>query len=185
LLGEKRAVLEGLQMLVGSYNSLLVLFSFLVAVLASYTALDLVGRISAARRVPARWWLGGGALALGLGVWSMHFIGMLAFDLPIALGYDVALTAASLLIAIACSTFALWLGSRPELPLRRLAAGALLLGGGIAAMHYTGMAAMKMTPGIVYDLRIVGASVVIAVVAGGAALWIAFQLRRHSARVRS
>ena len=172
-------------MLVGSYNSLLVLFSFLVAVLASYTALDLVGRISSARRVAARWWLGGGALALGLGVWSMHFIGMLAFDLPIDLGYDVGLTLLSLLIAVASSTFALWLGSRTTLPLPRLAAGALLLGGGIAAMHYTGMAAMKMAPGIVYSAVLVGASVAIAVVAGGAALWIAFHLRRHSARVRS
>ena len=105
-------------MLVGSYNSLLVLFSFLVAVLASYTALDLVGRISSARRVAARWWLGGGALALGLGVWSMHFIGMLAFDLPIDLGYDVGLTLLSLLIAVASSTFALWLGSRSTLPCR-------------------------------------------------------------------
>ncbi|SAL65637.1 putative bifunctional diguanylate cyclase/phosphodiesterase [Caballeronia telluris] len=172
-------------MLVGSYNSLLVLFSFLVAVLASYTALDLVGRISSARRVAARWWLGGGALALGVGVWSMHFIGMLAFDLPISLGYDIGLTLLSLLIAIAFSTFALWLGSRPELPLRRLLMGALLLGGGIAAMHYTGMGAMRMEPGIVYRPLIVGASVAIAVAAGGAALWIAFQLRSHSARVRS
>jgi diguanylate cyclase (GGDEF)-like protein len=176
---------EDLKMLVGSYNSLLVLFSFLVAVLASYTALDLVGRISSARRVAAHWWLGGGAVALGVGVWSMHFIGMLAFDLPISLGYDIGLTLLSLLIAIAFSTFALWLGSRSELPLRRLLAGALLLGGGIAAMHYTGMGAMRMEPGIVYKPMIVCVSVVIAVVAGGAALWIAFQLRSHSARVRS
>lgn len=172
-------------MLVGSYNSLLVLFSFLVAVLASYTALDLVGRISSARRVAARWWLGGGALALGVGVWSMHFIGMLAFDLPISLGYDIGLTLLSLVIAIAFSTFALWMGSRRELPLRRLLAGALLLGAGIAAMHYTGMGAMRMQPGIVYKPLIVGASVAIAVAAGGAALWIAFQLRSHRARVRS
>jgi diguanylate cyclase (GGDEF)-like protein len=172
-------------MLVGSFDSLLVLFSFLVAVLASYTALDLVGRITSAEPVAARWWLCGGALAMGLGVWSMHFVGMLAFHLPIRLGFDSGLTVISLLIAIASSLLALWIASRDDLPSAHLVLGALLLGCGIAAMHYTGMAALQMEPGIVYIPALVAASIAIAITAAGAALWIAFRLRAYSSRVRS
>ncbi|HWT38804.1 MAG TPA: MHYT domain-containing protein, partial [Paraburkholderia sp.] len=72
-------------MLQGSYNSLLVLFSLLVAVLAAYTSLEMAGRITTATGRAARWWLMGGAFAMGLGIWSMHFVGMLAFSLPIRL----------------------------------------------------------------------------------------------------
>lgn len=172
-------------MLVGSYNPLLVLLSLLVAVLASYTALDMAGRVVTAQGRAAFWWLTGGASAMGVGIWSMHFVGMLAFSLPIPLGYDVSITLASLAIAIAASAFALWLVSRRELPWRRLVGGALLMGVGVAGMHYTGMAALRMKPGIDYDPAIFGLSVVIAVFASGAALWIAFRLRGHSQRVRA
>ena len=168
-------------MLNGSYNSLLVLFSLAVAILASYTALDLTGRIATTHRSAARWWLAGGACAMGIGVWSMHFIGMLAFDLPIALGYDPLITVGSLLLAIASSAFALWLVTQPDLPPARLAAGALLMGSGVAGMHYMGMAAMRMMPGIVYDPWLFALSVVIAIAASGTALWMAFKLR-HSVR---
>jgi diguanylate cyclase (GGDEF)-like protein len=171
-------------MLVGSYNPLLVLLSLLVAVLASYTALDMAGRVVTAQGRAAFWWLIGGASAMGVGIWSMHFVGMLAFSLPIPLGYDVSITLASLAIAIAASAFALWLVSRRELPWRRLAGGALLMGVGVAGMHYTGMAALRMKPGIDYDPAMFVLSVVIAVLASGAALWIAFRLRGHSHRVR-
>ena len=172
-------------MLVGSYNPLLVLLSLLVAVLASYTALDMAGRVVTAQGRAAFWWLTGGASAMGVGIWSMHFVGMLAFSLPIPLGYDVSITLASLAIAIAASAFALWLVSRRELPWRRLVGGALLMGVGVAGMHYTGMAALRMKLGIDYDPAIFGLSVVIAVFASGAALWIAFRLRGHSQRVRA
>ncbi|WP_199029261.1 bifunctional diguanylate cyclase/phosphodiesterase [Ralstonia sp. ASV6] len=172
-------------MLVSSYNPLLVLLSLLVAILASYTALDMAGRVVTAQGRAAFWWLVGGASAMGVGVWAMHFIGMLAFSLPIPLGYDVWITLASLAIAIAASAFALWLVSRSELPWRRLVGGALLMGAGVAGMHYTGMAALRMMPGIHYDPATFALSVVIAVLASGAALWIAFRLRRQSHRVRA
>ncbi|WP_317985345.1 MHYT domain-containing protein, partial [Ralstonia solanacearum] len=94
-------------MLVGSYHPLLVLLSLFVAILASYTALDMAGRIATARGRAVPWWLAGGACAMGLGIWSMHFVGMLAFSLPIPLGYDPWITLASLLIAVALSAFAL------------------------------------------------------------------------------
>lgn len=121
---------------------------------------------------------------MGIGVWSMHFIGMLAFSLPIDLGYDLALTAFSLLIAVLSSGFALWLVSQPSLPWQQLAFGALIMGTGIACMHYTGMAALRMLPGIAYDPTLFGASLLIAVAASAAALWIAFRLRAHTPYVR-
>jgi NO-binding membrane sensor protein with MHYT domain len=174
----------GYPVFASSYNSLLVLFSLLVAILASYTALDMAGHISSAQGRAARWWLAGGACAMGTGIWSMHFIGMLAFSLPIPLGYDPATTVLSLLIAIASSAFVLWLVARKELPWSRLVCGAVLMGAGVSAMHYTGMAAMRMAPGIQYVPSLFILSVVIAIVASGAALWIAYNLRRLSPRVR-
>jgi diguanylate cyclase (GGDEF)-like protein len=161
-----------------------VLISLCVAILASYTALDLTGRIATAKGRAVHLWMGGGALAMGIGVWSMHFIGMLAFSLPIALGYDIGLTVLSLVIAVLSSGFALWLVSQPSLPKLQLAFGALIMGTGIACMHYTGMAALRMLPGIDYDPTLFGASLAIAVGASTAALWIAFRLRQHTPYVR-
>jgi len=172
-------------MLASSYNPLLVLLSLFVAILASYTALDMAGRVVTAHGRAALSWLIGGASAMGLGIWSMHFVGMLALNLPIPVGYDVGITLTSLAIGIGASMFALWLVSRRELPWPRLAGGALLMGAGVAGMHYTGMAALRMSPGIQYDPARFGLSVVIAVLASGVALWIAFRLRRQSRRVRA
>jgi len=170
-------------MLASSYSGILVVFSLIVAVLASYTALNMAGRVASTRGRASALWLVGGSVAMGFGIWSMHFVGMLAFRLPIQVGYDLGLTVLSLVIAIVSSAFALWLVCLKELPRRRLAGGALLLGAGIAAMHYTGMAAMKMEPGVIYDPWLFAASIVIAVIASGAALWIAFRLRRDGERV--
>ncbi|MEK2609384.1 EAL domain-containing protein [Pseudomonas shirazensis] len=171
-------------MLIGSYSPALVLISLCVAILASYTALDLTGRIATAKGRAVYLWMCGGALAMGSGVWSMHFIGMLAFSLPIDLGYDLTLTLVSLLIAVLSSGFALWLINQPSLPLLQLACGALIMGTGISSMHYMGMAAMRMQPGIDYDPQLFSASLAIAVCASAAALWIAFRLRRQTPYVR-
>jgi diguanylate cyclase (GGDEF)-like protein len=171
-------------MLTSSYNVWLVLISVLVAMLASYTALDMAGRITATDGRFARWWLAGGSVAMGSGIWSMHFIGMLACHLPIAMGYDPWLTCVSWLTAILSSAFALNLVCQNQIHKRQLAMGALLMGAGVSAMHYIGMAAMRMSPAIRYDRALVLLSVVIAVVASGAALWLAFRLRLHSSHVR-
>ena len=171
----------------GSYSQSLVAISLLVAMLASYTALDMAGRLATAQGRVARWWLAGGAAAMGLGIWSMHFIAMLAFKLPIPVGYDLAITLYSLAVSIGASAYALWLVSRPSLPVQRLAAGAVLMGLGIAAMHYLGMAAMRMQPGIDYHPGWFAASIAVAIGAAGAALWIAFRLRveqRNTVRLR-
>ena len=171
-------------MLAAHYDKLLVAVSLLVAVLASYTALDLAERINSTQEYAGRYWLVGGAIGMGVGIWAMHFVGMLAFRLPIELGYDPWITLVSLLIAICVSGFALWIVSQPLLPMRRLLRSAVVMGVGIAGMHYTGMAAMLMTPGIVYDPWLFTASILIAVAAAGAALWIAFRLRKNTPYVK-
>ncbi|AAY37525.1 putative bifunctional diguanylate cyclase/phosphodiesterase [Pseudomonas syringae] len=170
-------------MLIGSYIPSLVVISILVAILAAYTALDLVGRIVSARGRAVHLWIAGGAVAMGVGTWSTHFIGMLAFVLPIDLGYDVPLVLLSLLIAIGFSGFALWLATLPRLPALQLSLGSLLLGLGISATHYTGMAAMRMQPGIQYTPWLFALSLVTAVVASAAALRVAFHLRQQRPRV--
>lgn len=164
-------------MLTSSYNSLYVAFSLIVAIIASYTALNMAGRVSRSKGMAAALWLAGGSFAMGTGIWSMHFIGMLAFQLPIALGYDLTLTGLSLLIAIVSSAFALWLVCQEALPVLRLLGGSVLLGIGIAAMHYTGMHALLMSPAVQYIPALFTLSIVIAIIASGAALWIAFHLR--------
>lgn len=160
----------------------MVLLSLVVAVLASYTALHMAARTSASRGGIAAAWLVGGAIAMGIGIWSMHFVGMLAFRLPIPLGYDVALTAYSMLAAVLASALALWLTSQPQLPWLRLGLGAVLMGLGIALMHYMGMGALRMAPAITYDPLLFGLSIAIAIGASAAALWIAFRLRHEGRR---
>ncbi|KUZ94893.1 histidine kinase [Burkholderia ubonensis] len=166
----------------GTYHPSLVLLSLVIATLASYTALDLAAFISLLDKPRLRRaWLGGGAAAMGTGIWSMHFVGMLAFSLPIPLGYDLVATGVSLAIAVLVSYFALNVVTRAALTRSRLLAGGVLMGGGIAGMHYTGMAAMQMQPGIRYDPALFAASIGIAVLASTAALWLAQALRtRHA-----
>ncbi len=171
-------------MLTGSYDFSLVLISLCVAMLASYTALDLAGRVTSAQGRAVALWISGGAVAMGIGIWSMHFIGMIAFSLPIDLGYDLTITLLSLAIAILASGFALWLVSQVQMPLWHWLLGALVMGIGISSMHYLGMHALLMTPSIVYDPWLVAASLVIAAGASAAALWIAFRLRQHTPYVR-
>ncbi|MWL75563.1 hypothetical protein GQM09_34875, partial [Escherichia coli] len=111
------------------------------------------------------------------------FIGMLAMDVSMRMNYDLLVTLVSMLIAIGASIFALWFVSRQQLRLRRLFLGALILGTGIVAMHYTGMAALQVEPAIVWNIRWVVLSVAIAMLASLAALWLTFRLRHDAAQV--
>ncbi len=171
-------------MLVGNYNYLLVFFSLLVAIFASYTALDMASRVTSAQGRTSYGWLAGGACAMGTGIWAMHFVGMLAFNLPIPIGYDPEITLLSLLIAVFFSAFALWIVCQKTLPWGRLILASVVMGLGISGMHYTGMAAMQMVPGIQYIPSLFFLSIVIAILASGAALWIAFMLRHDMPQVR-
>ncbi|APA87383.1 EAL domain-containing protein [Paraburkholderia sprentiae WSM5005] len=166
-----------------SYNFWLVTISFAVATLASYTALNLTGRIFLLATAPRRHaWRLGGALALGVGIWSMHFVAMLAFSLPIPLGYDLATTACSLALAIGASYLALSLTTQQRLTPGRLLTGGVVMGIGIAGMHYTGMAALRMAPAIHYRPGWFAASIAIAVGASSAALWMARALSNEQQR---
>ncbi|VFR25381.1 diguanylate cyclase/phosphodiesterase (GGDEF & EAL domains) with PAS/PAC sensor(s) [plant metagenome] len=162
----------------GTYDLRIVLISLLIAGLASYTALSLTSRLALlADRRQRLLWLTGGAIALGTGIWCMHFVGMLAFSLPIEIGYDLLMTAASLLIAIAASGIALHVASNSVLGMRRLVASGVVMGAGIATMHYLGMDAMRMFPPIRFNPWLFLLSAFIAVAASIAAMWIAHALR--------
>lgn len=161
----------------GTYNSWLQLLSFVVAVIASFVALDAASRVSSAPARVAKYWLIGGAVSMGTGIWSMHFIAMLAYQLPIQMGYDVRITLLSMLLAILASGFALFTINRDSLSRRRLLVSGVVMGAGIAAMHYVGMAAMRMSPAIRYTPGLYALSILVAIAASIAALWISFQLR--------
>ncbi|WP_051378801.1 putative bifunctional diguanylate cyclase/phosphodiesterase [Derxia gummosa] len=168
----------------GSHQPLLVLLSLVVATGASYTALLLADRLAGARPARRLAWLGAGALALGTGIWSMHFIGMLAFELPIAVGYDRWLTFLSWLLALKASFIALYLTLRDPLPPWRGTLGAIVIGGGISEMHYEGMAALRMLPAIEYRDDLFAASIGIAIATSGAAIVILRALQRRHAGSR-
>lgn len=160
----------------GNYDLWLVACSYLVAVAASYAALELAGRVVVSHGRAAWAWVAGGSVAMGLGIWSMHFIGMLAFHLPIPLAYAVPITLLSILPAILSAGLVLALVRAGSLSGYRLTMGAILLGGGIAAMHYTGMAAIPIQPAIRYDPVIFAVSVAVAIVVAFVALELAFSL---------
>ena len=166
----------------GSYDYGLVMLSVAIAILASYAALDLAGRVTAASGW-ARWvWLTGGASAMGFGIWSMHYIGMLAFSLPVPVVYDWPTVLLSLVAAIFASAVALYMVSRPKMGLARALLGSLVIGGGIASMHYIGMTAMRLPAECRFDMNLVALSIVIAVLVSFAALWFAFHFRKESSR---
>ena len=166
--------------LVGRYDYPLVALSVLIAMGASYVALDLAGRVVAARG-RARWtWWAGGAVSMGLGIWSMHYIGMLAFTLPVPVLYDLPGVLLSLLAAVVASGVALFVVSRKTLDWIGVVAGSIVMGAGIAAMHYVGMEAMRLPAMCHYDRGLVALSVVIAVVVSLVALWLAFRFRTET-----
>ncbi|WP_448657749.1 MHYT domain-containing protein [Sphingomonas sp. CJ99] len=165
----------------GTHDAVLVLVSVAVAVLASFTALSLAGRMRAASGRSAQLWLGAAAVALGGGIWSMHFVAMLAYRMPgMPMRHDVTMTVLSLMLAIGVTGFGLamidWRRPRPA----RIMASGLLIGGGVAGMHYLGMAGMRM-PGLiaVYDPAWVAVSVLIAIGAATAAIWLSLREYRR------
>jgi PAS domain S-box-containing protein len=159
----------------GSYDPYLVALSFVVACFASYTALDLGTRLRASEGHARLSWLLTAAIAMGGGIWSMHFVAMLAFLMPMPVSYDVRLTVISLLLAIGVTGFGFYgMSSRHPTTLRLMLSGTFM-GVGIVSMHYTGMAAMRMPAALSYDKILVAVSILIAIAAAIAALWLAFR----------
>ena len=161
-------------MLSGSYDPRLVALSVLIAICASYAGLDLAGRGTATRGRAPVLWLIAGAGAMGLGIWSMHYIGMLAFRLPIPVRYDWPTVMLSLRVAILASGVALYIVTRKIMSLWRVAAASAVMGVGIAALHFIGMQATRSTALRHYDARLVAFSVAIAIIISFAALRLAF-----------
>jgi len=163
----------------GSYNYWLVAVSFLLAMLTSWTALVLAGRVAANRGAARVAWLFGGAVAMGSGIWCMHYTGMLAFDLRMAVAYHLPTVLWSLLAAIAASFIALYVVSRDRLSAPHVIGGSLLMGVAISAMHYIGMAAMRMQAMHHYNRALVALSIVLAVVISLVGVLVIFTSRQR------
>ncbi len=161
------------------HDPVLVTLSYLIAVLGSYTALQLAIGIPAARSAGERWGaITAAAAAMGGGaIWAMHFIAMLACKMDMAISYDAPLTVLSALIAIASCMVGLAIAGGGVFTASKLALGGIFMGLGVAGMHYTGMQAMRMPATLHYNVELVLASIAIAVVASIAALWLAFHMR--------
>ena len=164
---------EEASLIYGSFDPALVTLSVLIAAFTSAMALHMASQARQSQAKRARTiTLFTGSVAQGAGVWAMHFIGMLAFDLCTPVEYDFGLTMVSVVPSIAASAVALKLNSKPNISLRELLVGGVLMGSGIGTMHYTGMAGMEMAPALRYDLGMFALSIVVAVVLSILALWL-------------
>jgi NO-binding membrane sensor protein with MHYT domain len=159
----------------GTYDPYLVVLSIVVAAFASYTALDLGGHVAAAHGFARRAWLVAAAVTMGGGIWSMHFVAMLAFTMPVPMSYDVGLTSLSLLVAIVVTGASFYVISRRSVSPPRLVFSGIFMGLGIAAMHYTGMAAMRGHAALNHERLYVALSLVVAIGASTVGLWRAFR----------
>ncbi len=163
-----------------TYNEILVALSFLVATLAAFVALEVGTRLGTIRsRRAKRLWLAAGAFAMGSGIWAMHFIGMLAFSIPVRMSYDVSVTVLSMVPAVFASAVALHFTARDSLRRWQLQLGGLLMGLGIGTMHYTGMEAMIMDAYMGYDLELFALSILMAHLLATTSLYIKFFIARR------
>ncbi|MBB4100748.1 MHYT domain-containing protein [Sphingomonas kyeonggiensis] len=168
----------------GSHDAFLVVLSILIAIFASFTALSLASRIRSSTGWTKRVWVSAAAIALGGGIWSMHFVAMLAFHMPgLRMGYDLGLTLLSLALALGFTGVGFAMLNWQSVSRGRIAAAGLLIGSGVLAMHYVGMAAMRMPATLNYEPLWFGVSVLIALGAATAAVWLASRDRKMSHRL--
>jgi NO-binding membrane sensor protein with MHYT domain len=167
--------------LTGSYHPGLVLLSVAVAMMASYTALNLTGRVTETEGRTSLLWLAGGAVAMGSGIWAMHFIGMLSLRLGMGVSYSIPETLLSLVAAVGASGLALYWVSKGR-TVARLLAGGIMFGTAVLVMHYLGMYGMRFNGFFRWSSDLIGASVAIAYAAAIAGLWLAFSARSLSLR---
>jgi len=163
--------------MISSYDALFVIASLIMASLVAFAALQLAGRVRSESGTMRRGWLAAGGTVVGIGIWGMHFVGMLALHLPVPIGYDVRVMMLSLTVAIAVGLFALAAINRPQMGPRDLAVGAILIGVGIAGVQYIGIASMRMDAAVRYTPWLVAASVFIAILLALAGLRLAFRFR--------
>ena len=163
----------------GAYDYGEVARSVLIAMAASYAALDLTGRVTAAKGRVRVFWLSGGATAMGIGIWAMHFKGMLAFRLPVPVAYHWPTVLASLLVAVFASAVALFVASRRKMGRTEALIGSVIMGGAIAGMHYVGVAAMRLPAITRFSTWLVISSILLAILFSLIALLMAFGLREE------
>lgn len=161
---------------VGTYNPVLVALSLLIATVSSYMALDLAGRIRTSSGWAKHAWLATAALAMGGGMWAMHFVAMLALTIPnVQVAYGITLTILSFVLPVVITGISLFVLSRTSAGPVPIALGGLSLGFGMAGMHYTGMAAMEMGADLSYQGPWIAVSVLTAVGASAVALRLVFR----------
>ncbi|HZX68195.1 MAG TPA: MHYT domain-containing protein, partial [Candidatus Elarobacter sp.] len=168
--------------LASSYDGRLVVLSVVIAIVGAYVGLMLSERVAKHPGKSRHFWLAGGAIAFGSAIWAMHFTGMLALRLPVDVDYDVPLVVVSFVAGLVAAAVALYTVSRPRVTWAPLLGASVAMGSGIGAMHYIGMYAMRMPAMMNWDYRIVGLSVVVAVVLSLVALRLTFRLRAVSVR---
>ncbi len=173
----------GSKMLHVSWDPVLIGISFVVAFIASFIALDSAGKVAISSRRESTFWRLSGGATLGMGIWSMHFIGMLAMKMSMPINYHFSLTAFSFLIALISATLAINIAiSGQTLSTRRLIVATSLLSTGVVTMHYVGMVAIVEHVAIRWKFSLILLSVVIAILASGIGLWLAFHLRQNTRR---
>jgi diguanylate cyclase (GGDEF)-like protein len=158
----------------------IVAISVLASIFASYAAFSFAERVAMSKGKSRRFWLASGALAMGLGIWSMHYLGMLSVRLPMDVSYHIPTVILSLLLAVLASAVALSVVSQDRLSKMASIRGAVLMGAGIGGMHYMGMHAMRCSAMHHYDTKLVVLSVLVAVTFSWLALKIAFKFRQRS-----
>jgi NO-binding membrane sensor protein with MHYT domain/nitrogen-specific signal transduction histidine kinase len=162
--------------LTSHYDLKLVTISVVIAIFAAYTALTFATHVTQTHAKDRGIWLGGGAVAMGTGIWAMHFVGMLAFQLPVAVSYNFPIVLFSMLVAVFASALALKTVTAPTLPIGAWLVSSVVMGMGISTMHYTGMAAMRVPVQIHYDGNLVSLSIGVAIVVSMIALQLVFRL---------
>ena len=160
--------------MIGYYDYRLVILSVLIAILGSYCTIELAGRVTAAQGWTRASWLIGGAVAMGISTWSMHYTGMLAFRLPIPIEYDWPTAFLSYLASFCTSALGLFVVSRRKMGFVRAFTASIFMGGGVAALHYTAMASMRLRAVCHYSPALVTISVVLAIVFSLMSLWLMF-----------
>lgn len=165
------------EVIVGHYDSWIVVLSVVIGVLGGYCTIELAERVTATRnRTRLYWWIGG-AVAMAIGTWSMHYTGMLALRLPLPVLYDWPTSFLSYLASLGASLLGLFVVSRRKMGLGRAFAGSVFMGGGIVGLHYIAMASMRLEAMHHYSSPIVSLSVLLAVGFSFLSLWLMFLFR--------
>src|ERR1700681_2503521 len=167
------------EVIVGHYDYRIVILSVLIGVIGGYCTIELAERVTASRsRARLYWWIGG-AIAMAIGTWSMHYTGMLALRLPIPVQYDWPTTFLAYLVSLFGSLVCLFVVRRREMGFTRAFIGSIFMGSGIVALHYTGMASMRMQAMHHYAPTLVALATIIAIGFSLMSLWLMFVFREH------